>query len=266
MPFDEIPICQIFGDDRIGECVQERDVRAVLLRKVHIGDARRFDDARVGDDESRPPFLRLHDAARNDRMAGRGVVADKKDTIGFLEQGDAHAHGTRSNRFHEPDDRSRVAGAGAVVDVVRAQARPHEFLHDEVRFVARSTRRAGEHDRFGTVLVNDALEALSGEVECLVPAHAFELGTLFATDHRMGKARRQNLGIVDEVVAVQALQAELSSVRHAVGRLCLDDIAVFYHQVHLATRPAVRTYGYMLLHGPTFRPGPGSNAASSTQP
>ena len=248
---DEIPVGKLLVDDRIRERVQQRQVRPVLQRQVHIRDACRLDDARIAHDEIGPTLLRVHDAARHYWMAGRRVVAEQQDAVRLLQRGDAHAHGTRSDDFHEPDDAGRVTGARAVVDVVRAQTGARELLHHVVGLVTRAARRTGEHHRFGTVLLDDGAEPLGREIERPVPGDALERRAFRAADHRMVDARREDLRVVDEIVAVHALQAQLAFVRDTGKAFRIDDLAVFHHEVHLATGAAVRAHRHMLFHEPT---------------
>ena len=248
----EVPVGQVFVDDRVGKGVDQRQVRAVPKWQVHVGDAGGLDDARVAHDELRAAFLRTHDAARHDGMAGRRIVAEQQDAVRFLQRGDAHAHGARADALHEADHACRMAGARAVVDVVRAQARARELLHDEVGLVACPARRSREHDGLGPALLDDGAQAAGREVERLVPAHALKRRALGAADHRMVDARREDARVVHEVVAVEALEAQLALVRDAVLALRVHHQAVLHRQAQLAAGPAVRAHRQVLLHGLTL--------------
>ena len=254
---DEVEVGQLLVDDGVRERVHEGEVRAVRERQVEVGDAGALDDARVAHDELGAALLRLHDAARHDGMAGRRVVADEQDAVRLLQLGDAHAHRARAHALHEADDAGCVAGARAVVDVVGAEARARELLHDEVGFVAGPARRPREHDGLGTALLDDGAQAAGREIERLVPSHALKRRALPPADHRVVDARREDARVVDEVVAVEALEAQLALVRDAVQSLRVDDPAVLHRQIHLATRAAVRAHRHMLLHEAT-PPRPGS--------
>ena len=64
----------------------------------------------------------------------------------------------------------------------------------------------------------------------------------------MQDARRENLGVVDEIEARQALQAQLALVGHAIEALGADDHAVVHDEIELATGTAVRADGHVLFH------------------
>lgn len=64
----------------------------------------------------------------------------------------------------------------------------------------------------------------------------------------MQNARRQNLSVIDEVEARQALQAQLALVGYAVDALSADDHPVIDQQVELASGTAVGAYGHMFFH------------------
>jgi len=246
---DERAVFQALVDDDVGERVHERKVAAVLDRHVDVGDARGLDEARVGDDDLGALLFRLDDAAGDDRVRGARVVAEQEDAVRVLHVRDGHAHGAGTDGVDQADDRRAVARARAVVDVVGAHAGAGELLHHEVRLVAGAAGRARQHDGIRAVLGLDLHEALRCEVKSFVPAHALELGTLMTTDHRVKDARRQDLGVVDEIVAAHALEAKLALVRHAVQALGADDPTVLNQEVELAASSAVRTYSHMLFHG-----------------
>lgn len=168
--------------------------------------------------------------------------------VGVLQVGNGHRHGTGSHGVHKPDHAGAVAGARAVVDVVRADAGAGELLHDEVGLVARAAGGASQHDSVRAVLLLDLGQPLRREVKRLVPGDALQLATLLAADHRVQDARRQDLRIVDEIEARQALQAQLALVGHTVDALGADDHSVIDQQVELASGAAVGTYGHVLFH------------------
>ena len=245
---DEGAVVQVLAHDNVGERIHEGEVAAVLDLDVQISDARRLNGARVDDDDLGALLLGLHDTAGDDRVRGRGVVAEQHDEVGVLHVGNGDGHGAGAHGVHKADDRGAVAGAGAVVDVVGAHAGAGELLHDVVGLVARPARGAREHNGVGAVLLLDGHELFGREVQRLVPGDALQLAALLAADHRMQDARRENLGVVDEIEARQALQAQLALVGHAIEALGADDHAVVHDEIELATGTAVRADGHVLFH------------------
>jgi hypothetical protein len=81
---DEGFIVQILFNNHVANGVEQRDIRAVLQRNVHIGDARGFNFARVADDNFRPVAFSVNDVIRHDRVGIRRVVAEDKHQIGVI--------------------------------------------------------------------------------------------------------------------------------------------------------------------------------------
>ncbi len=239
MGIDEGLVVHILRHDDVGERVHEGEVAAVLDLDVQIGDAGGLDGARIHYDDLGALLLGLHDAASHNGMGGRGIVTEQHDEVGVLQVGNGHRHGTGSHGVHKPDNAGAVAGANAGAG---------ELLHDEVGLVARAAGGASQHDSVRAVLLLDLGQPLRREVKRLVPGDALQLATLLAANHRMQDARRQDLRIVDEIEARQALQAQLALVGHTVDALGANDHSVIDQQVELASGAAVGTYGHVLFH------------------
>ena len=111
-----------------------------------IGAPGHFVFAQVGYDELLPvQFVTAFDAGRNDRMTLRRIAANDEHQVGLLHVGDgtrvaAVAHGAEQTR-----GRRRLAVAGTVVDIVRADHGPRQFLH-QIAFFIRALGRRDERE------------------------------------------------------------------------------------------------------------------------
>ena len=65
---DEGFIVEILFDNDMPDGVEQRDVRAVFQRNVHIGDARGFDFTRIADDDFRPIAFGVNHVIRHNRV------------------------------------------------------------------------------------------------------------------------------------------------------------------------------------------------------
>ena len=107
-----------------------------------------------------------------------------------------------------PGHSRRVAGRGALVDVVRLAGRPRHLL-DEVVLLVRAAAGAEDSDAVRAVLVADFRQPLSGERQGLCPRRLAE-GAVFA-DQRPGEP----LGRMNELEPEAALDAGVAVVGHA---------------------------------------------------
>ena len=138
---------------------------------------------------------------------------------------------------------------GAVVDVVGAEAGPHQFL-EQIGFFVRALRRAEAGQRLDALLVANSLQAVGGDVERLFPRRFAEMrerigridlvvGVLF--DARQTHQRFcQPVGMMDVVEAEAALDAETVVICRAVAALGIDDLVVLDLIRHLAADAADR--------------------------
>ena len=148
------------------------------------GDCTRSMRARVDDDQLRafaqPP---LH-ARGEHRVAVGRVRADHHDHVGLLDRVEGLRAGRFAERLLQAVAGGRMAHARAGVDVVVAERRAHQLLH-QVGFFVGAARRGDAADRVAAVLGLDALELAGGVGDRLVPAHFLpRVGDLLA-DHRL---------------------------------------------------------------------------------
>ncbi len=140
---------QVFLDNDVHQAVDDRDVGTGPLAQPEGGVAHQVDPARVGNDEAFA--LQAHrplDAGGDDGMGFRGVGARDQDTIGVLQLGDGIGHRSRAEGGGQTGHRGAVSEAGAVIDVIGAEHRPHELLHQVVFFIGHPGR-APAADLFG---------------------------------------------------------------------------------------------------------------------
>src|SRR5207245_5134675 len=130
----------------------------------------------------------------------------------------------------------RLAVAGAVVDVIRADHGARQFLHQITLFVG-ALRRRNEGERVRPMLPFDLVEFARHQVEGLVPTGFAEPVT--QANQRLG----QTVRIVDIVPSELPFDAGGDSVRGALGRLDFQDMAVFGPDVEAATDSTIRAHG-----------------------
>ncbi|MNC63400.1 hypothetical protein D3C75_1135190 [compost metagenome] len=104
------------------------------------------------------------------------------------------------------------------------------------------------HNGACAVLLLDGFQPLCGVADGFVPTDRFKLAAFFTADQRLRQARRQQLGIVEEVPAVVAFQAQFALIGCAVGGFCAKDFTVIHHQFHFAACATVRADGRDFFH------------------
>jgi len=65
---DEGFIVEVFFDNHVPDSVEQRDIRAVLQRNVHIGNARGFNFTRIADDDFCPVAFGVNHVIRHNRV------------------------------------------------------------------------------------------------------------------------------------------------------------------------------------------------------
>ena len=137
-----------------------------------------------------------------------------------------HAKGSRA-----------VAYTRAAIDVVGADHRPHEFLH-EVVLLIRTTRTADPRDAVRTVVGLQLRELVGDEVVRFVPSRWHELAIL------LQERRADAVRVVVKAEGITALQAGMSLVRFGiVGRSDRHDLLVLHANIQVTTHAAVSTHG-----------------------
>ncbi|CCJ84305.1 hypothetical protein BN133_682 [Cronobacter dublinensis 582] len=234
-------VIQPFFQQHIAESVHQRHIAAVVELQVLVGDARGFDFARVANNDFRAVLFGFQHAARHDRVRIGAVVAEDQQAFGVFDIADGVTHRAVAERLLKTCDRRPVADAGAAVDVIGVNHRAGEFLHHVVGFVAGAARGAGSHDGARAILLFNGRQTLCGVADRLFPGDGFERAAFLVADHRLGEARRQQLGVIKEIPAVVAFKAELVLVGDAFGRLGTNDFVVIHDELEFAARTAVRT-------------------------
>ncbi|ABV14878.1 hypothetical protein CKO_03802 [Citrobacter koseri ATCC BAA-895] len=132
-------------------------------------------------------------------------------------------------------NRWAVSDASAAVNVIGTNNGAREFLHYIVGFVTCAARRTGRLDGVRAILRFDGAQAIGDVVQRFIPGNGFQFAATLATDHRGFQARGQDLGIVNKIPAIVALQTQSTLIGFPLRRLCPDDFAVIDHQVDFAT-------------------------------
>ncbi|OIQ79003.1 hypothetical protein GALL_392840 [mine drainage metagenome] len=164
---------QPFGDDDVGQRVEQRDVgsRAQLqvVGGVHVGAAHQVDAARVGDDQSRAGAQSLLQPRREHRVRVGRVGADDQDHVGVVDRLEGLRSGRSAEGLPQPVAGRRMAHARAGIDVVVAESRAHQLLH-QIGFLVGAARRGDAADRAAAVLGLDAAELRRGVGDRRLPA------------------------------------------------------------------------------------------------
>ena len=167
------------------------------MRRTH-----HVDGARIGDDQLRA-FAQpaLHERSEH-RMAVGRIGADHHHHVRFHHRVKVLGAGGFAKRGLQSVAGRRVTHARAGIDVVVAERRPHQLLH-QVGFFVGATRRRDPADRVAAVFRLNAFEFRSGITDRLVPGDlAPGVGDL-AADHRFGDAIRMR-GIAEGKAALDA--------------------------------------------------------------
>ncbi len=154
--------------------IDDRDVGARQQGEVMVGlDVRRLhetDLARVDDDEPGALAQAALHLRGEHRVRLRRVGADDDDDVGIHDAVERLRAGRRAERLLEPVTRRRVADARAGIDIVVAEGRAHQLLHDE-DFLVGAARRGDAADRLAAVLLLDFPEAPRRVFDRFVPAY-----------------------------------------------------------------------------------------------
>lgn len=137
---DELFIDEILGNKDMHDGVVEGDIGAGAdLREVG-GEVRQWMPAGIDTDQLRSIANRLLDERRRHRVIRSRVRAGHQADVGIGNVSKDVGHGTGADRFHQGRDRRRMTQPRAMVDVVRSQPGPDQFLK-QVRFFVGALRR-----------------------------------------------------------------------------------------------------------------------------
>src|SRR5262249_44801250 len=170
------------------------------------------------------------------RMALGGVAPDDDDQGGLLDVGDRPGVAAVADGPEQARGRRRLAVARAVVDVVGADHRTRQLLH-QVALLVGALRGGDETDRVRTMGGLHVAQALRHQVERLVPAGTPEDVAL--ADER----RPEPVAAVDVVPGELALHAGGDAVCGTLAGLDLQDVAVLRPDVEGTADAAVGADG-----------------------
>jgi hypothetical protein len=125
---DEGGVGQSLFDDHMHHGVEQRHVGVGLELDEAVGGARQFALARVHHDQLGAVLHRVFDPGGGHRVVDRRVGADDDDHVGQRHVHHRVAHGPRAYAFEQRRDTRCMTQAGAMVDVVAAEAQPHQLL------------------------------------------------------------------------------------------------------------------------------------------
>ena len=143
---DERRVRQAVVQQVAGDGVQPDQVGSRLGMQKQIGAPGHLVLAEIGHDQLLAvEFVRALDARRDHRMALGRVAADDEHQVGLLDVRDRARIAAVADRAEQAHGRRRLAVARAVVDVVGADDRAGQLLHQVALFV-RALRRGDESD------------------------------------------------------------------------------------------------------------------------
>ena len=218
---DIVWVVEPLGDDRVHHRIEESHVGAGLeLQHVGRVPAERL-AARVHDDQGLARLGRVLEERRRHGVIHRGVGADDDDRVRVGAFEERRGHGARVDGLHQRGDRGGMTKPGAVIDVVGAEACPHQLL-EQIGLLVRALGRAEPGERLASMRIADAREPGRGGVQRLLPARLAEqrervgriqarevvLADPLAADHR----RRDALRVVHVVEAEPSLDAQPAAI------------------------------------------------------
>ena len=154
VPVHELAVHRPGLDDVVRDVVHDREVRARLEDHRHVGEIRR---AVLVGGERRDPHMRMAEAAvghpgPQDRVHLGHVRAPEHEGVGMLEIVVATHRLVHAEGADEGDGGGRHAVAGVRIEIVGAEARPHQ-LGGGIALPDRPLARAEHADRLGSLLL-----------------------------------------------------------------------------------------------------------------
>ncbi len=139
--FHIFPGVKFLRDDHVHQTVQDGHIRPRVLAQPDVGILDEVNLPGIDDDQLRAPLAdRALDLHSHDRMVLRGVASRNENQIGKLDLGNRVGHCATAECGGQTGHRDGVSESGAVIHIVRADHRPHEFL-EEVVFLVGAARR-----------------------------------------------------------------------------------------------------------------------------
>src|SRR6185437_11319585 len=176
-----------FRDDDMGQRGEHGDIGARHQRQMECSHMRRFHHlgaARIDHDQLGALAEPLLQAGGEHGMRGRRVGTDDHGDVAVLDGVEVLGAGRSTEGLRQAITGRRVADAGAGVDIVVAEARTDQLLHQIGLFIG-ATGGGDAADGVAAVFLLDALELGGGEIEGFVPGD-FAPGVLDSlADHRL---------------------------------------------------------------------------------
>ena len=212
----EILFDQAFGDDDVGQGIDQRDIGAgpqlQMLLGGNVRRAHQVDAPRIGDDQFRALAQAALHLRGEYRMTVGGIGADDENHVGLHDRVEILRAGRFAQGVLQAVAGGGVAHAGAGVDVVVAEAGAHQFLH-EIGLLVGAARGGDAADGVAAVLGLDALQLDGRVADGLLPGHFLPgIGDLRA-DHGLDDAVRMR-GIADGKAALDAGMAVIGVAVH----------------------------------------------------
>ena len=172
----------------MGQRRQHGDIGAGLQRQVigrlDVGRLHHLGPARIDHDQLRALPQPLLHARGEHGMRGGWVGADHDNHVGMLDRIEVLRASRGAVGLAEAVAGGRVADARAGVDIVVAEALPHQLL-DEIGLLVGAARGGDAADRAAAILVLDAPELAGDMRQRLLPAHLVpRIGDLLAHHRR----------------------------------------------------------------------------------
>ena len=235
---DEFGLVPALVEDVLGHGIQPHGVGRGLGADEEIGAARHLVLAKVGDDEALAAmFVGALDARGQHRMAFRGVRTDDDDQVGIFNVGDGTGVAAVADGALQSHGGRGLAVARAVVDVVGADDRARQLLHQVALFVG-AFRRGDEGQRIGSMTFLDFGEGLGDQGQGFVPG-GFAKGGAVVGRLDANQRRDQPVFRIDKVPCELAFDAGGDAIGGAFGGLDLEDVAVARPHVEGAADAAI---------------------------
>ena len=162
----------------------------------------------------------------------RRIAADDEDEAGILDVSDRSGIAAITNGAKQTRRGGRLAIAGAIIHVVRADDGARQFLH-EVALLIGAFRRGDERQRVGSVLGLDFGEAPRHQGKGFLPSRLAK--RVAFTDQRFG----QPVGTVDKIPSKFSFYAGGNTVRWTFGGLHLQDVPVLGPNIEATSDTAI---------------------------
>ena len=165
---DERAVVKAPGQDVMHHRVDEHVVRAVPVLDVEVRMLRHPGIPRIANDQPGPVAHGLLHLQADDGMRFGWIGADDEKGLHVLDLADRVGHRAGTEGECQSGDGRRVAGGGALVDIVGSSRGARQLLH-EVVFLVRAARGTQERQAFRTVPVAGGDQCPSRLFDGLLP-------------------------------------------------------------------------------------------------